>query len=67
MMKDIQTRINEDAGFNKTFHKEQMSQYADELKSAGYSDKIVKLFKNYSSQYVTPGFVAKILLEIKNK
>lgn len=64
-MKDIQTRINEDVGFNKTFHKEQMEQLADDLKSAGYSDKIVNLFKNYSSQYVTPGFVAKVLLELK--
>lgn len=66
-MKDIQTRINEDAGFNKTFHKEQMEQLADELQSVGYSDKIAKLFKNYSNQYTTPGFVAKILLELKNK
>lgn len=67
-MKDIkELLVNEDSGFNKTFHKEQMEQVADELQSAGYSDKIVKLFKNYSSQYVTPGFIAKILLELKSK
>ena len=44
-----------------------MKKIADELQSAGYSDKIVKMFKNYSSQYVTPSFIAKILLELKNK
>jgi len=59
--------VNEDAGYNKTFHKEQMEKLADELKSAGYSDKIVNMFKNYSSQYVTPGFIGQILLELKNK
>ncbi len=73
-MKDIkELLVNEDfgskinSGFNTTFHKEQMEELADELKSAGYSDKIVKMFKNYSSQYVTPGFIAQILLELKNK
>ena len=65
MMKDIKTLINEDVRFNKTFHKEQMEQLADDLKSAGYSDKIVNLFKNYSNQYITPGFVVKVLLELK--
>ena len=67
-MKDIKDYIvNEDAGFNSTFHNEQMRKFADELQSAGYSDKIVKMFKNYSTQYVTPSFIAKILLELKNK
>ena len=64
-MKDIQTRINEDAGFNKTFHKEQIEKLADKLKSAGYSDKIVKMFKYNPSQYATPGFIGEILLELK--
>ena len=71
-MKDIkELLVNEDFGskpnlsFNTTFHKEQMKELSDELKSAGYSDKIVKMFKNYSDKYITPGFISEILLELK--
>lgn len=67
-MKNIkELLVNEDAGYNKTFHKEQMEKLADKLKSAGYSDNIVKMFKYNPSQYATPGFIAQILLELKNK
>lgn len=65
-MKDIkELLVNEDAGFNKTFNKEQLEKLADELKSAGYSDNIVRMFKFNTSQYATPGFIGKILLELK--
>ena len=65
-MKDIKNYfIDEERGYNQTFHNEEMTEYANKLKSAGYSDNIVKLFKGYLPEYVTPQFIAQVLLELK--
>lgn len=65
-MKDLKDALlNENAKFNHVFHDEKMSEFSDKLKAAGYSDNIVRMFKFYGSQYVTPEFIAKLLLELK--
>ena len=64
-MENIKEYINEDFRHNQVLHDETMIEISDELKQAGYSDKIVKMFKHYHSQYVSPDFLANILLDIK--